>query len=56
MSVDSDSYFSFLLRANESVQLYNSFESRSKIRLNRFIRERTLVKKYGFFLSLVFLL
>lgn len=29
-----------------SLQVYDSFERESKIRLNRFIRDRTVVKKY----------
>lgn len=33
---------------NPVTKLYDSFEKRTKIRLNKFIRERTLVKKYVF--------
>lgn len=32
--------------AHRLLQLYDSFEKRTKIRLNKFIRDGTLVKKY----------
>ncbi|KAK0210806.1 SNF2 family DNA-dependent ATPase [Desarmillaria ectypa] len=37
----------------EERELYNSFESRSKIRLSKFIRERTLVKNHAVVLVMI---
>ncbi|KAK0450917.1 SNF2 family DNA-dependent ATPase [Armillaria borealis] len=39
--------------SEEERELYNSFESRSKIRLSKFIRERTLVKNHAAVLVMI---